>query len=199
MVYGKKEESHALMMSKEQFSPVNKLSPGKATQGKNLTGSARHMRDLTADIHANIQQWNTLHLQGISLLENITQAKQDESYSQVLQELCDKLETICNTLDNIVQDLGQITHQMKVISSLENKTDKLFTTWPTLKFAQVAELIHNAYSCETKVKRKILEDVAHYYTEPWKMLFLASWVHQPLLPKNLTTFLESMLIETGHR
>lgn len=49
------------------------------------------------------------------------------------------------------------------------------------------------------MKRAILEDTAHYYTESWKMLFLASWVHQPLLPENLTTVLESMLIESGHR
>lgn len=185
-------------MNKGQFSPI-KISPGKVTQGKNLTGSARHVRDLTADIHASIQQWNTLHLQGVTLLRNITGAKQDESYSPSLQELCDKLEAVCNGLDDIVLNLGQIAHQMKITTSLDNSPHKLFATWPSSKFGQVAESIYNAYSREVKVKRKVLEDAAHYCSESWKMLFLASWVHQPLLPENLTVLLESMLIETGHR
>ncbi|XP_026670418.1 cyclin-dependent kinase 2-interacting protein-like isoform X2 [Ceratina calcarata] len=168
-------------------------------QGRNLTGSARHIRDLTADIHASIQQWNTLHLQGVTLLKNITLAKQDESYSPSLQELCDELEIICNGLDDVVLNLGQITHQMKITTSLDNSTHKLFATWPRTKFGQVAESIYNAYSREVKVKCKILEDAAHYCSESWKMLFLASWVHQPLLSEDLTVLLESMLIETGHR
>ncbi|XP_043258351.1 uncharacterized protein LOC122400773 [Colletes gigas] len=52
------------MMSEKQFSPVSKSLSAKTAQGKNLVGSARHVRDLAADIHANIQQWNETHLQG---------------------------------------------------------------------------------------------------------------------------------------
>ncbi|XP_076640259.1 cyclin-dependent kinase 2-interacting protein-like [Colletes latitarsis] len=187
------------MMSEKQFSPVSKSLSAKSAQGKNLVGSARHVRDLAADIHANIQQWNETHLQGVSLLKDITLEKQDESYSQTLQELCDNLEHVCDTLETIVENLAKIAHHMKITVSLEKNMDKLFTTWPVATFGQVAELIYNAYSQEIKVKRKILEDVAHYYTESWKMLFLATWVHQPLLPLNLTTVLEALLIETGHR
>ncbi|XP_033350188.1 cyclin-dependent kinase 2-interacting protein-like [Bombus vosnesenskii] len=194
-----KKECHIQIMSKGQFSPVNKLTHTKSTQGRNLTGSARHIRDLIADIHKNIQIWNTLHLEGVTLLNNITQAKQDESYSEILQEQCDKLEIICDGLDDIVKNFAQIEQQMKLTASLETSKDKLFTTWPSSKFGQVAKSIFSLYSNEAKVKRAILEDTAHYYTESWKMLFLASWVHQPLLPENLTTVLESMLIESGHR
>ncbi|XP_076685735.1 cyclin-dependent kinase 2-interacting protein-like [Andrena cerasifolii] len=187
------------MMTKEQFSPVSKIVSTKSTQGRNLTGSARHVRDLAADVHASVQQWNAAHLQGVTLLRNITQEKQDESYSQSLQEQCDKLEYVCDELDGIVKHLAQVAHQMKVVASLEKRTDKLFATWPTVKFGQVAELIYNAYSNEAKVKRRVFEDVAHRCTESWKMLFLATWVHQPLLPESVATLLESLLIETGHR
>ncbi|XP_076247228.1 cyclin-dependent kinase 2-interacting protein-like [Calliopsis andreniformis] len=195
----KKRDSSTKIINKEQYSPVSKVLSPKSTLGKNLTGSARHVRDLAADIHANIQQWNTAHLQGVTLLKNITQEKQNETYSQNLQELCDKLENICEILDNVVRNLAQIAHQMKVTTSLEKTTDKLFTTWPGVKFGQVAELIHNAYSQEAKIKRAIFEDVAHHSGESWKMLFLANWVHQPLLPENLIILLESLLVETGHR
>ncbi|XP_076182405.1 cyclin-dependent kinase 2-interacting protein-like isoform X2 [Ptiloglossa arizonensis] len=184
-------------MNKEQFSPIIKPSSAKPPQGRNLVGSARHIRDLVADIHANIQEWNTAHLQGVTLLKHIMLEKRDESYSQTLQELCDNLENVCD--ESVVKNLAQITHKIKIIISLEKNMDKLFTTWSTVKFGQIAELIHSAYSQEIKVKRQIFEDVAHYYTESLKMLFLATWVHQPLLSSNLTTILESLLIETGHR
>lgn len=83
-----------------KFIYIIELQSPKSMNGRNLTGSARHVRDLAADIHANIQQWNTAHLQGVTLLKSITQKKQDENYSQNLQELCDKLENICDTLVN---------------------------------------------------------------------------------------------------
>ncbi|KOC65479.1 Cyclin-dependent kinase 2-interacting protein, partial [Habropoda laboriosa] len=158
-----------------------------------------HIRDLTADIHTGMQQWNALHLQGITLLKNITQEKQNESYPQILQELCDKLEIICDALDDIVKNFAEITHQIKITSFLRKNTDKLFTTWSNVKFGETAESIYNAYSHEVRIKRKIVEDIAHHYTDSWKMLFLASWVHQPLLSESLRTSLESMLLETGHR
>ncbi|XP_017758209.1 PREDICTED: cyclin-dependent kinase 2-interacting protein-like [Eufriesea mexicana] len=200
MDYAKKEYNNTIqIMSTGQFSPVNKLSYGKSTQGKNLTGTVRHIRDLIADIHQNIQTWNVFHLEGVVLLKDITQVKQDKSYSKILQEQCDKLEIVCDALDDIVKNLAQITHHIKITTSLETNMDKLFMTWTSLKFGQVAESIYNAYFHEAKVKRNILKNVAHHYTESWKMLFLASWVHQPLLPENLTICLESMLIESGHR
>lgn len=70
----------------------------KPTQGRNLTGPARHVRDLAADVHASVQQWNAAHLRGLTLLRNITEEKQNESYSQSLQEQCDKLEYVCDEL-----------------------------------------------------------------------------------------------------
>lgn len=53
---------------------------------------------------------------------------------------------------------------------------------------------------ETKLKRKLFENVAHNYTESWKMVHLATWVYNPLLTEDVTTILlDSLLIETGHR
>lgn len=72
----------------------------KSPQGKNLTGNPRHVRDLAADIHANVQQWNNLHLQGVVHLQNIAQKLQDNSYSKDIQELCDKLGGVCDDLVN---------------------------------------------------------------------------------------------------
>ncbi|KAL0129780.1 hypothetical protein PUN28_001796 [Cardiocondyla obscurior] len=180
------------------ISPIYRSSP-KSSQGRNLTGTARLVRDLAADIHANIQQWNNLHLQGVDCLKDITQEKQDKNYSETLQDLCDKLENICDTLDGIVENLEKIKNQLITVSALHTTADKLFITWPITKFGEVAETIHKAYHMETKLKRKLFENVAHNYTESWKMLHLAAWVYQPLITEDLTILLESLLTETGHR
>lgn len=52
---------------------------------------------------------------------------------------------------------------------------------------------------EAKLKREILENIAHNHTDSWKMFHLAAWQYQPLLSEDLTILLESLLIETGHR
>ncbi|XP_018050783.1 PREDICTED: cyclin-dependent kinase 2-interacting protein-like [Atta colombica] len=182
------------------FSTIHiELSSPKSFQGKNLTGTVRLIRDLAADIHANIQQWNNLHIQGITYLKDITQEKHDKNYSKILQDLCDKLENICDNLDGIVKNLDHIKNQLKTVSTLEKTIDKLFTTWPTTRFGEVAETIYEAYYMEVKLKRKLLENVAHNYTESWKMLHLAAWVYEPFITENLTILLDSLLIETGHK
>ncbi|XP_071568561.1 cyclin-dependent kinase 2-interacting protein-like [Temnothorax nylanderi] len=180
------------------FSPINLTSP-KSFQGRNLTGTARLVRDLAADIHANIQQWNKLHLLGVAYLKDITQEKCDKNYSENLQDLCDKLENICDNLDGIVGNLDQIKHQLISVTALHKTADKLFITWPTTKFGEVAETIYKAYHVEAKLKRKLLENVAHNYTDSWKMLHLAAWVYEPSLTEDLKVLLDSLLIETGHR
>jgi len=82
------------------------LSSPKSFQGRNLTGTARLVRDLAADIHANIQQWSNLHIQGITYLKDITQEKHNKNYSESLQDLCDKLENICDNLVNFFLSLS---------------------------------------------------------------------------------------------
>lgn len=79
---------------------TEEISSSKSFQGKNLTGTVRLIRDLTADIHANIQQWNNFHIQGITYLKDITEKKHNNNYSDILQDLCDKLENVCDNLVN---------------------------------------------------------------------------------------------------
>lgn len=55
------------------------------------------------------------------------------------------------------------------------------------------------YHKEATLRRNLLENIAHNYTETWKMFYLAAWVHQPLLSENSTLLLNSLLIETGHQ
>lgn len=51
-------------------SPVKKI-----LQCGNLTGNARRVRDLAADLFSLIQRWNTQHLLGVQLLNSIMSMK----------------------------------------------------------------------------------------------------------------------------
>ncbi|XP_057328714.1 cyclin-dependent kinase 2-interacting protein-like isoform X2 [Microplitis mediator] len=171
----------------------------KASPQKNLTGNPRIIKDLAADIHRDIQTWNGIHLHGLSIIKSITAIKTDESFPEGLQELCDQLENDINLLDETVVRLNRALSQIKTVSLIHNSNDKLFIIWTTQNFEKAVEQIYEAYREEARLKRKILENVAHGYSDSWKMLHLAAWVHQPMIPHNLNVTLESLLVETGHR
>ncbi|KAG7200313.1 hypothetical protein KM043_017777 [Ampulex compressa] len=185
-------------MQKNSYSLIQS-PPARLSEAKNLTGITRHVKDLAAIIHANIQEWNSNHLRGLTLLKNIVEEHDGESCSQVLQELCDKLEAVCNALDDIVNNFKEVVHQIKVTICLHKSPNKLFTTWPIEKFDDIARLIYEAYLHEASIKRQILENILHDDVEVFKMLYLATWVHQPSIPITLTMHLESLLTEVGYR
>lgn len=72
-------------------------SPKPIIRGE-LTGHARIVKDIAADIHSHIQKWNNINIHGVSLLKNIATLKCDKSFPDGLQEICDDLETDVNQL-----------------------------------------------------------------------------------------------------
>lgn len=64
---------------------------------------------------------------------------------------------------------------------------------------EATEKIYEAYKNEAMIKRKILENVAHFHQESMKMLHLSMWAHQSMIPYKLGMTLQSFLAETGHR
>ncbi|KAI4497182.1 hypothetical protein M0802_007666 [Mischocyttarus mexicanus] len=171
----------------------------KSLRGKNLTGTVRHLRDLAANVHRIIQLWNNNTLEGMNILKSIIEEKSNKNYTIRLQDYCDNLEEICHTLNNLVKNLEQIVHQVNVLITLDKTTTKLFTTWPISAFGRTVEMIHTTYSNEMQMKYEVLENIAHCCKEPQKMLYLSTWLYQPLLSKNVTILIEAMLTETGHR
>ncbi|XP_046431900.1 cyclin-dependent kinase 2-interacting protein-like [Neodiprion virginianus] len=196
-----KKNSDTVPAIPEHFSPlvISESPVTKTSQRGNLTGTPRRVRDIAADIHSSIQQWNSVHLHAVPILKNICQIKVDEKYPDGLQDSCDVLEVDCNALDEIVASLKLLAHQIKVAASLHRAAENMFLTWPIDKFGDVAEKIYEAYRDEAVVKRKVLENIAHNHQEAWKILHLAAWVHQPNITENVTRLLESLLVETGHR
>ncbi|XP_058808376.1 cyclin-dependent kinase 2-interacting protein-like [Phymastichus coffea] len=194
MVHNQSKKSSGFPLPKIVSSPGSKI-----TLGQNFTGLSRLVRDNVADVHANIQQWNTLYHHGVQILNKIILSKVDETYPNELVSLCEDLEKICDEMDTIVGNLRILADKMEKISQLPDTDQILFSTWHMKKFVSITNEIYNVHKKEATVKRIILENVAHEYTESLKVLHIAAWLYQPFIPDNINIDLETMLIETKLR
>ena len=55
------------------------------------------------------------------------------------------------------------------------------------------------YAEEIKLKRTVMENIAHSVDRDLLMFYSACWVHQPYVDDEAKMFVEAMLLETGHR
>ncbi len=59
--------------------------------------------------------------------------------------------------------------------------------------------LHEMYEKELKLKRTIVENIAHTKDRDLIMFYTASWIHEPFLDEKFRDLLEAMVIETGHK
>ncbi|XP_033227853.1 cyclin-dependent kinase 2-interacting protein-like [Belonocnema kinseyi] len=181
-----------------QFTPVI-TSGSSASKGKALTGIPLQIRNLVVELHSNIQKWNAAHLKGVPIVQSIIDLKVDESYPEELIQLCSSLEKVCETADEVVNNLQIIVDKLEKLESVHQNKGILFLTWPIEKYVSTVKNIYAAYKDEAKVKRVVFENIAHQHEEAEKMVYFTSWIYQPQIPDNLTLRVEAMLIETGLR
>lgn len=81
----------------------------------------------------------------------------------------------------------------------ERKRPPLFHTWPTAHFYEVSRKLSDMYSQELRLKRTVVEQLAHTADRDLALSYLSMWLHQPYLEAGSWLLLESMLLETGHR
>ncbi|KAJ9575158.1 hypothetical protein L9F63_025891 [Diploptera punctata] len=204
------------LLINSQFSPVTVAeSPvKKILQCGNLTGNVRRIRDLAAELYNLIQDWNTHHILGTQILNNIMEIKSpilienaaNESsiiYAEKLEEQCEKLDETVRNMNDIVMKLIEGSQQMHSVEKLEYpssvKKAPLFITWPISKYGEVIGKICDAYECEVRAKTIVKESVAHSRTNQELKYYIITWVHQPYVDTHIELLLESLLQETGHR
>jgi len=75
----------------------------------------------------------------------------------------------------------------------------VFKTWTCQQFADTSEQLSSTYSQELGLKQELVKHVAHTDNRDTMLFLLASWTHQPYIPDQTTLWLETMLLESGHR
>ncbi|KAJ9585431.1 hypothetical protein L9F63_002778, partial [Diploptera punctata] len=111
------------------FSPVAESPVKKILQCGNLTGNVRRICDLAAELYNLIQDWNTHHILGTQILNNIMEitspilienAANESSiiYAEKLEQ-CEKLDETVRNMNDIVMKLIEGSQQMHSVEKLE--------------------------------------------------------------------------------
>ncbi|KAF5276784.1 hypothetical protein FQA39_LY18548 [Lamprigera yunnana] len=191
----------ALTEEEDQFDIFVSESPASASKQKNLTGLPRVARDIVADLFNNIQQWNDSHIVGANLTKNILQLKADN-----INDLSKELENLTTDLYNIVQRLSGITgafefltNQIKSLVKLHKKSTPFFVSLENKQLVELIEQVCEAYKAEFKVKKFVLENIAHSHNNSEIMFYTVCWTHQQNINSGINMKVETLLTETGHR
>lgn len=128
------------------------------------------------------------------------------SMNRQLEEACGRLVDIVDKMDHIVGKMEHLVTTVEGVVQLElfqfgpqGRTAPLFISWPTARFVEVSRHLFDSYSQELKLKRSILQEVAHWDTSDLSMVLLSCWLYQPYIQSDTRLTLESLLLETGHR
>lgn len=184
------------------YSPVIlPQSPATVSSHKNLTGLPRVARDIVADLFNNIQRWNENHIIGSNLAKSIAQLKTNNinDYSKTLENLTSDLYDVVQTLSGICEAFDFLSNQMKSLVKLHKKTTPLFVSMRNEQLAEFIDAISTAYKGEFKVKKFVLENIAHARNKNEIMFYAICWAHQQNINLETNIKLEALLTETGHR
>lgn len=87
------------------------------SSGKNITGLPRQVRDLAADIHNYIQQWNENHVRGAKLIKQLawekaaaqtTYPKSIDSLTVAIYEITQNLKAVVTAIENVKNKMGSL-------------------------------------------------------------------------------------------
>lgn len=64
---------------------------------------------------------------------------------------------------------------------------------------EVSSRLYETYNQELKLKRAVLQELAHTSSSDLSMVYLSCWLYQPYIDQDVRLLLEGLLLETGHR
>ncbi|XP_071382503.1 cyclin-dependent kinase 2-interacting protein [Centroberyx affinis] len=191
-----------------------------------VTGSARKIKDNAADWHNLILRWEKLNDEGFSAAGRIVNLRLKDSQteqqvvdeapppepqrasgrSRELEEECCKLLAVVDKMNAVVCKMERLLESQRGIAHLEEfqfgaegRKIPLFHSWTTAQFVEASSRLFDSYSQELRLKRAVLQEVAHTVTSDLCMVYLSCWLQQPFLLPQARLTLEALLLETGHR
>ncbi|KAK6180945.1 hypothetical protein SNE40_008906 [Patella caerulea] len=196
------------------FSPIK--SPVAELPKGNLTGKPRKLKDGAADVHNLILTWKGLNIDGTNLFNQIANIKLEKVFQvdgeteeekcnlpSNLEPLCEQLLKLHKDMKKVVVKLVRISEMIKGIIELsdyqhgETGTEVFFKTWNLHDFSQTVSEICEMFEKELKLKKCLIENIAHSDTRKLLMFYSAAWIHQPYISTQLDFLVDSLLLETG--
>nr|CAB3231242.1 cyclin-dependent kinase 2-interacting protein-like [Phallusia mammillata] len=188
-----------------------------------LTGLPRQLKDNVADVHNFVAKWNKLNSKGFTQLTNVCDIKisllsNNETnsfapqYSSSLEEACDLLCETYKELEKVCTKLTNVSLKFAKLTKLDG-AERPFVSWGATDFASRSQEICEMLQKELKVKKCIVENVAHVdhhvnvkdvnefnkQCRDYLMFYSSCWLHQPYINEGkLGMLIHEMLMESGH-
>lgn len=120
---------------------------------RNLTGVARVVRDIAADVHNNIQKWNGYHIKGASIVKDIAKNLSDEprKLTSDVEKLTIELRSIVDNLKIFSNALDFLANQMTALINLHKDNAPLFISMSVGQICDIVHRISEAYKGELRV------------------------------------------------
>ncbi|XP_029900848.1 cyclin-dependent kinase 2-interacting protein [Myripristis murdjan] len=182
-----------------------------------VTGSARKVRDNAADWHNLMLRWDKLNDAGFAAAGRVVDLRLRQSHGEApppalssahadLQQECQELLDVLDKMAAVVMKMRRLAAWQSGLVDLERfqlgdegRPVPLFHGWRTAQFEEASRQLLEAYGRELKLKRAVLQELAHTATSDLCMVYLSCWLHQPYTPPQARLRLEALLLETGHR
>lgn len=128
-------------------------SPAAESPQRNLTGPPRVIRDIIADLHNTIQNWNSQHIVGCSLVKQISSWKANEIkfYGPELEDLATQLSVVVSALRINCDSLNLIASQAEAFTKLPGLQNPVFFSLSAQDMSRLISDICKAYNGEMKV------------------------------------------------
>ncbi|XP_037098324.1 cyclin-dependent kinase 2-interacting protein isoform X1 [Syngnathus acus] len=181
-----------------------------------VTGSGRKLKDNAADWHNLMLRWEKLNDEGFTIATNIVNARSSSEAAGTsgnlvvgnlaLRKECDKLEDVVNKMAAIVTKMERLMTSQRGLVDLEKfqfgaqgRKVPLFHSWNAKEFVSSCGILLQSFTSELRLKRVLLQEVAHNMNSDLSLVYISCWLHQPLVPAHARLALEAVLLETGQR
>jgi len=180
----------------------------------NLTGELRKVKDIAADFHNQTLKWASFNALGIDIVTHIGNFRAEKMFKPLTREddvtmfeinsLCNKLYSLVEDMEKIVQKLKGKFDQVEGLKSLrhfqksESRSSLMFSTMTLDDVSDTLSCIYASYAKELSFKQQLVREVAHAESREASMLYTLSWLHQPYLDGKVDSSLAALLRETGH-
>ncbi|XP_037960746.1 uncharacterized protein LOC119689890 [Teleopsis dalmanni] len=191
----------------EKLTPVRFLDSPKTraiSSDSNFTVCKTRLDVIIKTLQDNYDKWQLAQKRGLSLCSSIEAIKtrslstanqaatnDHTQYPQELQTYCDKLAIITSIFHDITTNAKESIRQLRSLSKLPGSCNETFyRSWQITNFIKFAEQLYNHYVEETKVKQRVMENIAHCTTRVQLIQTCSSWEY----PQHVDDFISLMFL-----
>lgn len=174
--------------------PLHSFAPKESgIWNRDQPGFSKTIFSHISNMHGLLNDWVKLKDKGVKFCRGILAIKLHECttgyYPQQLEPLTKGLIETFNGLRHVVEGAEVINNQLQALSKLQPNNQAIIFTWSALNFSNNVNIIFSSLKQELKVKKIVLENIAHCRDEKLIELYISSWEFDAYVDWNSTAYL----------